>query len=123
MMIGALALGSPEALAAQGSADAIDPVGTYDFIATLGIAMRTGTLEIRLDADGALVGEARLQGESDPAVIDDVVVSGNRVRILAYVNARLPVTIELDFAGPDAFTGTIAVPDDSIVIDGTRRKP
>lgn len=123
MTLAALTLGLATLLAAQapaGTADPVDPIGSYDFIATLGIEMRTGTIEIHPTEDG-FEGEVRLQGESDAAVIDDVVVTGQRVEIQAFVNGSLPVTIAMDFTGPDVFTGTIAVPDDSIVIDGSRR--
>lgn len=109
------------AQAAEPSGQSVDPVGMYDFIATLGIEMRTGTMEIAPDDEGALIGEVWLQGESDPAIIDNVVVTGNHVQILAYVNGQLPVTFELDFDGANAFTGTVTAGDDSIVIDGTRR--
>ena len=121
LIAAALTAGAAAPAAAQATASAVDPVGMYDFIATLGIEMRTGTMEIAPDAEGALMGEVWLEGESDPAIIDNVVVTGSHVQILAYVNNSLPVTFELDFADANTFEGTVTAGNDSIVIDGTRR--
>ncbi len=122
-----LALAAPAQASAQAAAPApavvIEPIGTFDFLASFGIEARTGTIEIRAGEDGVLVGEVRLQGESDPAIVDNVVVEGNQVEILALVNGHLMVTIDLDFKDADAFSGTIAVADDAIDIDGRRRAP
>ncbi|HEX6589505.1 MAG TPA: hypothetical protein VF039_10815 [Longimicrobiales bacterium] len=121
LVAAALTIGAVGPVTGQATAEAVDPVGMYDFIATLGIEMRTGTMEITPDAEGAMAGEVWLEGESDPAVIDDVVVTGSHVQILAYVNNSLPVTFELDFADANTFEGTVTAGNDSIVIDGTRR--
>ena len=105
---------------APASAAAFDPTGFYDFEATLGIEVRTGTLEFERNAEGHLVGEAWLEGEGDPAIIESVVVSGNHVDAYAFVNGSTPVTFALDFTG-SAFSGTIDAGGQSIAVDGQRR--
>lgn len=131
ILLGVLTIPAPAPLAGQSrpeaappaTVSAIDPVGTFDFLASFGIEARTGTIEIRTGDDGVLVGEVRLQGESEPAVVENVTVDGNQVQIVARVQGQLLVTIDLDFRDADVFSGTIAVPDDSIDIDGRRRAP
>ena len=114
-----VALGAAD-VEAQAPAAAVDPIGTYDFQASLGIEVRTGTLEIERNAEGNLVGEAWLEGEGDPAVIESVVINGNHVDAYAYVNGSMPVTFALDFTG-ETFAGVITAGDDAIDVDGQRR--
>ena len=105
--------------AAAAEAD-IDPVGMYDFVATLGIEARTGTLEIVRNDDGGLRGEAWLEGEGDPAVIESGAVAGNHVSLFAFVGGGTQVTFELDFEGNE-FSGVITADGQAIEVDGTRR--
>ena len=119
LVLGLLALGGTE-LQAQAPAAAVDPVGMYDFQASMGIEVRTGTLEIERNAEGNLVGEAWLEGEGDPAIIESVVVTGNHVDAYAFVNGSLPVTFALDFTD-STFAGTITAGDQAIAVDGQRR--
>lgn len=98
----------------------LDPVGTYDFVATMGIESRTGTLEITRSPEGGLRGEAWLEGESDPAIIESGAVSGNHVQLVAFVNGSNQVTFELDFEGT-GFSGVINAGGDMIDVDGTRK--
>jgi hypothetical protein len=119
-----VALGAGEvqaqAPATDTAAPAVDPIGTYDFQATLGIEMRTGTLEIERNEAGDLVGEAWLEGEGDPAIIESVVINGLHVDMYAVVNGSMPVTFALDFTGTE-FAGTITAGDQTIDVDGQRR--
>jgi hypothetical protein len=102
---------------------AFDPVGLYDFVATMGIETRTGTLEIERNDTGGLRGEAWLEGEPDPAVIESGAVAGNHVQLTAFVGGGNQVTFELDFTGTTAFSGTIVAGGDVINVTGTRRAP
>ena len=111
-----LAIGAVDGVAQS----AVDPVGMYDFVATLGIEDRTGTLEIERNEAGVLVGEAWLEGEGDPALIESGVVNGNHVDLHAFVNGALMVTFALDFTDGN-FDGTITAGDESIEVVGTRR--
>ena len=99
---------------------AVDPVGMYDFVATLGAESRTGTLEIRRNDTGGLRGEAWLEGEPDPAIIESGAVTGNHVALYAFVGGGNQITFELDFTGA-AFAGTITAGDETIAVTGTRR--
>ncbi len=111
---------APDAAAAP-AVSGFDPVGFYDFTATLGIEDRTGTLEITRDANGGLGGEAWLDGEGDPAVIESGAVTGNNVQLLARVGGSNEVTFNLDFTG-SSFEGTItAGGDQTIAVSGQRR--
>ena len=98
----------------------VDPVGMYDFDAVMGIQEQKGTLQLERNPEGQLVGEARLEGESDPAIIGSGVVTGNHVELSALVNNSLPVTFVLDFTGSE-FEGVIVANSDSIAVYGTRR--
>lgn len=99
----------------------IDPVGFYDFVATLGSDERTGTLEIERTAAG-LDAEAWVTGEPNAALADSIAVEGSRVFIRTYVGGGDRVDFDLQFAG-DAFTGDIVVGLDSIDVRGQRRAP
>ena len=105
---------------APAASNELDPVGMYDFVASLGIEARTGTLQIQRSDTGGLRGEAWLEGEGDPAMIQSGAVSGNHVSLFALVQGSLQVSFELDFAGT-AFSGLIIAGGDSIAVDGTRR--
>ena len=110
----------PSAQAVAGAAMQIDPVGMYDFVATLGIEDRTGTLEIVRDEAGAYGGEARVQDENAPAIIESGTVEGSHVALVAWVNGSIEVRFDLDFAG-DGFEGTITANGQAIDVVGTRR--
>lgn len=99
----------------------LDPVGMYDFTASLGTETRNGTIDIRQSAAGRYIGEARLEGESDPAVIDSVQVSGNRM-IIDATPPGTSVTFELEFTGSD-FTGFAFADGDAIPLTGSKRAP
>ena len=114
----------PAPVAPQGPAPAavagFDPVGMYDFVATMGMDDRTGTLEITRNAEGGLRGEAWLEGEPDPAIIESGAVAGNHVQLIAFVGGGNQVTFELDFEGT-GFSGVINAGGQAIEVDGTRR--
>ena len=97
----------------------IDPVGVYDFVATMGSDERTGTLEIERTAAG-LDAEAWVTGEPNAALADSIAVDGSRVFIRTYIGGGDRVDFDLQFAG-DAFTGDIVVGLDSIDVRGQRR--
>ena len=118
--LAAALLGGAGAVEAQASAAPVDPVGMFDFEASMGIEARTGTLEIGRNAEGQLVGEAWLQGESEPAVINGGTISGRHVELNALVSNSLPVAFVLDFDG-DEFAGIIVANSDTITVIGTRR--
>jgi len=101
---------------------ALDPVGMYDFTATMGADSRTGTLEITRGDAGGLRGEAWLEGEPDPAIIESGAVAGNHVQLTAFVEGTNQVTFELDFAG-SSFTGVIVAGGEQISVTGSRRTP
>ena len=109
-----------QAPAATAPAADVDPVGMYDFEASLGIEMRTGTLELVRGAEGQITGEAWLEGEGSPAVVQNGTVTGNHVQLNALVNGSMPVTFVLDFTGNE-FSGIIRAGNDEITVDGTRR--
>ena len=96
-----------------------DPVGMYDFTATLGSDTREGTLEIVRTAAG-LDGEAWLTGEPQPALADSVTVRGSHVVLYMLVGGGDPVNFDIQFAGP-AFAGVIVAGMDSIGVTGQRR--
>lgn len=100
------------------SASALDPVGMYDFTATLGSESRTGTIDIRRTENG-YGGQATLEGESDAAILDSLRVDGNRMVIDLTVSGG-PVVFELDFTGA-AFTGFIFADEDAISVTGAKR--
>ena len=110
---------TPQAPAAS-AVTGLDPVGMYDFVATMGIETRTGTLEITRNAEGGLRGEGWLEGESEPAVIESGAVSGQHVQLTAFVGGGNQVTFELDFEGT-GFSGVITAGGQTIEVDGTRR--
>ena len=123
LSIAAIGCGSATAQSAEPPAPTpVDPVGMYDFEAKLGADVRTGTLEITRNAEGGLRGEAWLEGEPDPAIIESGAVSGNHVQLTAFVGGGMPVTFELDFAGA-GFTGAVTAGDQTIELTGTRRVP
>ena len=97
----------------------IDPVGMYDFTATLGSDTREGTLEI-VRTPAGLDGEAWLTGEPEPALADSVTVRGSHVVLYMLVGGGDPVNFDIQFAGP-SFTGVIVAGMDSIGVTGQRR--
>ena len=103
---------------APAAAAALDPVGVYDFSVSFGGETRNGTIHVHATADG-YGGEARLEGEDEPAVIDSVRVTGNRMIIDATPPGQ-GVTFELDFTG-NAFSGLIFAGDDAIPVTGSKR--
>ena len=105
--------------AQEAPAPPVDPSGMYDFTAQLGIEVRTGTLEIERTADG-WDGEAWLEGEGDPALIESGTVSGNHVVLNALVGGGNNVVFELDFTD-EGFAGVIIAGGDVISIEGVRR--
>ena len=100
-------------------AAAMDPVGMYDFTATLGSESRTGTIHIHATPSGGYGGEATLEGESDAATIQNVRVEGNRLIIDASPPGQ-DVTFELDFTG-NTFSGLIFAGGDAIPVTGAKR--
>ena len=102
------------------AAATLDPSGLYDFTATFGDETRTGTLQINRNAAGEYSGEAWLEGEPDPAIIDNAVIAGNHVVLNAWVGGTNAIRFELDFAG-SAFSGTIHAGDQAVAVTGTRR--
>ena len=96
-----------------------DPAGMYDFTATMGSDTRSGTLELERNAAGHMVGEAWLEGEPDPALIESAVIAGSHVDLYAHVGANA-INFSLDFNGP-AFSGIIDAGGDTIQVTGTRR--
>lgn len=101
------------------SAATLDPVGRYDFTASLGGETRTGTIEIARTANG-YGGSATLEGESHAAVIDSVRVTGNHMVINLTVPGD-PIVFELNFTGA-AFTGFILAGGDVVDVFGAKRE-
>lgn len=107
--------------AAPAAVATLDPVGMYDFTATLGGETRTGTIHIQPTSSGGYGGEARLEGEPQPAPIDSVRVDGDRMVINASPSGQ-NVIFELEFAG-SSFTGFVFAGDDAVPLTGTKRAP
>lgn len=103
---------------APAAAVAFDPSGMYDFVATMGMESRTGTLQITRTANG-FEGEAWIEGEGDPARIVGGGVTGSHVVLNALVGMN-DVTFALDFTGT-TFAGTITAGDAVIDVTGTKR--
>ena len=104
---------------APSAAPAFDPSGMYDFLAELGIEVRTGTLEIERTPATGFRGEAWLQGEGNPAIIESGTVSGRHVVLNAFAGGT-QVVFELDFDGA-GFSGVAIAGEDTITLTGTRR--
>ena len=106
--------------AARPDPEPVDPVGSYDFVATRGSDSRPGTLDIHRTASG-LGAEARLVGEPFAAIADSITIYGSRVRIYTLIGGGDPVDFDLDFEG-GSFRGVIIAATDTIDVIGQRRE-
>lgn len=105
---------------APAAATVFDPSGMYDFLAEVGIQARTGTLEIERVPTTGFRGEAWLEGEGQPAIVQSGTVTDHHVVLNASVGGNIQVKFELDFAGA-GFSGVIIADGDTVGVTGTRR--
>ncbi|HUF12721.1 MAG TPA: hypothetical protein VMN78_06465 [Longimicrobiales bacterium] len=105
---------------APAAATEFDPSGMYDFLAEVGIVARTGTLEIERAPTTGFRGEAWLEGEGQPAIIESGTVTDRHVVLNATVGGGTRLKFELDFAGA-GFSGVVSAGGDTIAVTGTRR--
>ena len=98
---------------------AVDPVGTYDFAVTMGGMTRTGVLQITRSGAG-YGGSATLEGESDPASVTSVTVSGTTITARVVPPNDEPVDFVMTMNG-NQFTGNVIADMGTIPVSGTKR--
>ena len=97
-----------------------DPVGTYDFTASMGGITQTGTLVIQRNDAGTLGGYATIDGEPEPAAVNSVTQTGSRLVVGLTPPDGSEVTITMDFTG-STFTGNAAAHGQTIPLTGSKR--
>ena len=104
---------------APAASSALDPVGTYDFAISMGGMTRTGVLQIVRTGAG-YGGSATLEGESDPASVTSVTVSGNTITARVVPPNDQPVDFVMTMNG-NAFSGNVMADMGEIPVSGTKR--
>ena len=99
-----------------------DPVGVYDFSASMGGIERTGRLEIERSATGAIGGRAILDDEPEPAEITSVTVNGDTMVVEIMPPGGEYVVFTLTFTG-SSFTGNAIANGMTIPLTGSKRAP
>ena len=97
-----------------------DPVGTYDFTASMGGTSQRGTLVIQRTDGGTLGGYATIEGESEHAVVNSVSQTGSRIVVGLTPPDGEAVTFTMDFTGA-SFTGNVAAHGQMIPVTGSKR--
>lgn len=98
----------------------LDPVGTFDFTASIGGETRTGHFTIERAAAG-YEGLVRLEGEDEPAQVRELQVSGQQLTFDAVVpSAGETFTFDVAFTG-DTFSGNVIGGMGAIPVTGRRR--
>lgn len=105
--------------AAQPAAPAFDPVGTFSFAADVEGTTRGGTLEIRRNDQGSLVGTVHSDEGSVP--LDAVAVEGRTMRVTFAMPDGTGVVFLLQFQGDD-YTGSWSAQGYSGPLSGSRRR-
>jgi hypothetical protein len=104
---------------APASSSAFDPVGTYDFSVSMGGMTRTGALHIERSGTG-YGGHATLEGESEPATITGVTVSGNSFTARVVPPNGEAVDFMVTMNG-NQFTGNVITDMGTIPVTGSKR--
>ena len=96
-----------------------DPVGVYDFAATMGGMTRTGQLHITR-SNGTLGGYATLQDEPDPATVTAVHVDGSQmhVDVMPPNGERVQFVVTMNGS---SFSGNVITDMGQIPVTGTKR--
>ena len=101
------------------SSAALDPVGVYDFSASMGGMTRTGTLTVTR-TDTGYGGEATVEGESQPATITGARVEGNVITVeVLPPNGGGMIDFVMTMSG-STFTGNVVVEGQTLPITGTK---
>ena len=101
------------------AAAAFDPVGTFTFAAEVEGTTRAGTIEVRRNAQGGLVGTLHSDEGSIP--LNAVAVEGRTMRVGFVLPEGADVVFLLEFQG-DTFTGSWSAQGYSGPLSGARKR-